>query len=270
MGGLAVQNFVVGGRRHRRAHRGRCAGFARARRLGHRQLLGRPHAHDPLRPAADLRRSARCSSSRRASSRRSRLARRSGRSPADRRPWPSARSPRRRSSRSWAPTAAASSTSTPRCRSRTRTAFTNFVADARDPRRSRRGSRPRSGAWSAAAARAGRSTCAMTVLFVAGVAIVYVGREPARPRRCTPRGLVGGNMEGKEQRFGIGSSSLFAAVTTVASCGAVNAAMESLTGLGRRRPARQHRDRRGRSSAASARASTGCCCSSCSRCSSPG
>ena len=45
-------------------------------------------------------------------------------------------------------------------------------------------------------------------------------------------GLVGGNMEGKEQRFGIGSSSLFAAVTTVASCGAVNAAMESMTALG--------------------------------------
>ena len=39
-------------------------------------------------------------------------------------------------------------------------------------------------------------------------------------------------MEGKEQRFGIGSSGLFAAVTTGASCGAVNAAMESLTGLG--------------------------------------
>ena len=39
-------------------------------------------------------------------------------------------------------------------------------------------------------------------------------------------------MEGKELRFGIGSSSLFAVVTTVASCGAVNAAMESLTGLG--------------------------------------
>ena len=45
-------------------------------------------------------------------------------------------------------------------------------------------------------------------------------------------GLVGDNLEGKEQRFGIGSSSLFAAVTTAASCGAVNAAMESLSGLG--------------------------------------
>ena len=45
-------------------------------------------------------------------------------------------------------------------------------------------------------------------------------------------GLTGGNLEGKEMRFGIGSSSLFAAVTTAASCGAVNAAMESLSGLG--------------------------------------
>jgi K+-transporting ATPase ATPase A chain len=45
-------------------------------------------------------------------------------------------------------------------------------------------------------------------------------------------GLDGPNLEGKETRFGIGSSALFAVVTTVASCGAVNAAMESLTGLG--------------------------------------
>ena len=45
-------------------------------------------------------------------------------------------------------------------------------------------------------------------------------------------GIHGPNLEGKEQRFGIASSSLFAAVTTAASCGAVNAAMESLTGLG--------------------------------------
>jgi K+-transporting ATPase ATPase A chain len=45
-------------------------------------------------------------------------------------------------------------------------------------------------------------------------------------------GLTGDNLEGKEQRFGIGSSSLFVAVTTAASCGAVNAAMESLSGIG--------------------------------------
>src|SRR5262249_52356789 len=45
-------------------------------------------------------------------------------------------------------------------------------------------------------------------------------------------GSTGGNLEGKEQRFGIANSSLFAAVTTVTSCGAVNAAMQSFTGLG--------------------------------------
>ncbi|GAA0911881.1 potassium-transporting ATPase subunit KdpA [Rothia nasimurium] len=42
----------------------------------------------------------------------------------------------------------------------------------------------------------------------------------------------GGNMEGKETRFGIASSGLFAAITTAASCGAVNAAHDSLTPLG--------------------------------------
>ena len=72
---------------------------------------------------------------------------------------------------------------------------------------------------------------AMTVLFVAGVAIIYTA-ESHPTAAMHAAGLVGGNMEGKEQRFGIGSSSLFAAVTTVASCGAVNAAMESLTALG--------------------------------------
>ena len=56
--------------------------------------------------------------------------------------------------------------------------------------------------------------------------------RPDRRRRSTPPGSSGGNLEGKEVRFGIGSTALFAAVTTVASCGAVNAAMESLTGIG--------------------------------------
>jgi K+-transporting ATPase ATPase A chain len=72
---------------------------------------------------------------------------------------------------------------------------------------------------------------AMTVLFVAGVAIVYAA-ESHPTAAMHAAGIAGGNLEGKEQRFGIGSSSLFAAVTTVASCGAVNAAMESLSGLG--------------------------------------
>ena len=63
------------------------------------------------------------------------------------------------------------------------------------------------------------------------MAVVYAA-ESHPTAAMHAAGLVGGNMEGKEQRFGIGSSALFAAVTTVASCGAVNAAMESLTGLG--------------------------------------
>ncbi len=45
-------------------------------------------------------------------------------------------------------------------------------------------------------------------------------------------GSGGGNMEGKEQRFGIAGSALFDVVTTVTSCGAVNSAIESFTGIG--------------------------------------
>ncbi|HEX8420425.1 MAG TPA: potassium-transporting ATPase subunit KdpA, partial [Sphingomonas sp.] len=45
-------------------------------------------------------------------------------------------------------------------------------------------------------------------------------------------GVSGGNMEGKEVRFGIAASSLFAVVTTAASCGAVNAMHDSFTALG--------------------------------------
>jgi K+-transporting ATPase ATPase A chain len=45
-------------------------------------------------------------------------------------------------------------------------------------------------------------------------------------------GLEGGNMEGKEVRFGIALSSLFAVITTAASCGAVNAMHDSFTALG--------------------------------------
>ena len=45
-------------------------------------------------------------------------------------------------------------------------------------------------------------------------------------------GVAGGNMEGKEVRFGIAASALFAVVTTAASCGAVNAMHDSFTALG--------------------------------------
>jgi potassium-transporting ATPase potassium-binding subunit len=80
---------------------------------------------------------------------------------------------------------------------------------------------------------------AMAVLFVAGVAVVYHAEQHGTPAQHLAHvttqhfaGSTGGNMEGKEQRFGISESALWTSVTTVTSCGAVNAAFESLTGLG--------------------------------------
>jgi potassium-transporting ATPase potassium-binding subunit len=71
----------------------------------------------------------------------------------------------------------------------------------------------------------------MGVLFVAGVAITYWA-EAHGTTALSALGLTGGNMEGKEVRFGIVASSLFAVVTTAASCGAVNAMHDSFTALG--------------------------------------
>ncbi|MBR1215376.1 potassium-transporting ATPase subunit KdpA [Bradyrhizobium sp. JYMT SZCCT0180] len=71
----------------------------------------------------------------------------------------------------------------------------------------------------------------MGVLFLAGVAITYWA-EANGTSTLTALGLSGGNMEGKEIRFGIVASSLFAVVTTAASCGAVNAMHDSFTALG--------------------------------------
>jgi K+-transporting ATPase ATPase A chain len=71
----------------------------------------------------------------------------------------------------------------------------------------------------------------MGVLFVAGVAVTYWA-EANGTAALDALGLTGGNMEGKEVRFGIVASSLFAVVTTAASCGAVNAMHDSFTALG--------------------------------------
>jgi len=71
----------------------------------------------------------------------------------------------------------------------------------------------------------------MGVLFVAGVAGAYWA-EASGNDAFTALGLTGGNMEGKEVRFGIVASALFAVVTTAASCGAVNAMHDSFTALG--------------------------------------
>ncbi|UFS75173.1 potassium-transporting ATPase subunit KdpA [Tardiphaga sp. 37S4] len=71
----------------------------------------------------------------------------------------------------------------------------------------------------------------MGVLFITGVAITY-GAEASGTTGLNALGLTGGNMEGKELRFGIVASSLFAVITTAASCGAVNAMHDSFTAIG--------------------------------------
>lgn len=72
---------------------------------------------------------------------------------------------------------------------------------------------------------------AMLVLFLAGVTVAY-WQEAAGNPVLHNLGVAGGNMEGKEVRFGIAASALFATVTTAASCGAVNAMHDSFTALG--------------------------------------
>ncbi|MDY0873691.1 potassium-transporting ATPase subunit KdpA [Dongia rigui] len=80
---------------------------------------------------------------------------------------------------------------------------------------------------------------AMGVLFLLGVGICYWAEAAGNPALAAfnidqSAGLLqsGGNMEGKEVRFGIANSSLFAVITTAASCGAVNAMHDSFTALG--------------------------------------
>ncbi len=72
---------------------------------------------------------------------------------------------------------------------------------------------------------------AMAILFLAGVTVTY-WQEAAGNPVLHHLGVAGGNMEGKEVRFGIAASALFAVVTTAASCGAVNAMHDSFTALG--------------------------------------
>ena len=72
---------------------------------------------------------------------------------------------------------------------------------------------------------------AMGVLFIAGITVAYWQEATGNPL-LHQLGAGGGNMEGKEVRFGIAASALFAVVTTAASCGAVNAMHDSFTALG--------------------------------------
>ena len=79
----------------------------------------------------------------------------------------------------------------------------------------------------------------MMIMFLGAVIVCYIAEAHGSPAQHAAglhtaafHGSGGGNLEGKEQRFGIAGSALFNVVTTVTSCGAVNSAIESFTGIG--------------------------------------
>ena len=79
----------------------------------------------------------------------------------------------------------------------------------------------------------------MMVMFLGAVSVAYIAEAHGSPAQHAAglhtqvvAGSTGGNLEGKEQRFGIAGSALFDTITTVTSCGAVNSAIESYTGIG--------------------------------------
>jgi K+-transporting ATPase ATPase A chain len=79
----------------------------------------------------------------------------------------------------------------------------------------------------------------MMVMFLGAAIVAYIAEAHGSPAQhaaglhtAVIHGSSGGNIEGKEQRFGIAGSALFDVVTTVTSCGAVDSAIESYTGIG--------------------------------------
>jgi potassium-transporting ATPase potassium-binding subunit len=77
------------------------------------------------------------------------------------------------------------------------------------------------------------------VMFLGACIVAYIAEAHGSPAQHAAglhtgviSGSAGGNLEGKEQRFGIAGSALFDVITTVTSCGAVNSAIESFTGIG--------------------------------------
>ena len=82
---------------------------------------------------------------------------------------------------------------------------------------------------------------AMVFLFLAGVTTAYWAEAASNPLlagtdQTAGAMCPGGNMEGKEARFGVAASTLFATVTTDASCGAVNSMHDSFTPIGGPKP----------------------------------
>jgi K+-transporting ATPase ATPase A chain len=79
----------------------------------------------------------------------------------------------------------------------------------------------------------------MMMMFLGAVVVAYIAEAHGSPAQHAAglhthvlAGSAGGNLEGKDQRFGIAGSALFDVVTTVTSCGAVNSSLESFTGIG--------------------------------------
>ncbi|MDQ6806621.1 MAG: potassium-transporting ATPase subunit KdpA [Actinomycetota bacterium] len=79
----------------------------------------------------------------------------------------------------------------------------------------------------------------MMVMFLGAACVAYIAEAHGSPAQHAAglhthvlAGTTGGNLEGKDQRFGIAGSALFDVVTTVTSCGAVDSALESFTGIG--------------------------------------
>jgi potassium-transporting ATPase potassium-binding subunit len=79
----------------------------------------------------------------------------------------------------------------------------------------------------------------MMIMFLGACIVAYIAEAHGSPAQHAAGlhtgvipGSTGGNMEGKEQRFGIAGSAIFDVVTTVTSCGAVNSAIEPFTGIG--------------------------------------
>jgi K+-transporting ATPase ATPase A chain len=80
---------------------------------------------------------------------------------------------------------------------------------------------------------------AMMIMFLGAVIVCYIAeahgsaaQHAAGLHTGVINGSTGGNLEGKEQRFGIAGSALFDVITTVTSCGAVNSSIESFTAIG--------------------------------------
>ena len=118
---------------------------------------------------------------------------------------------------------------------------------------------------------------AMAILFVVGVAVVYAAEQHGTPAQHLAGvstdhfdGSTGGNLEGKEQRFGIANSALWTAVTTVDLVRRGQRGVRVAHRARRRRAVREPVDERGRLRRRRHRACTRCWCSSCWRSSSAG